>query len=162
MDPDRALLGRGVPQRQGALHSDHVSALRERALRNRYARCNATYHNDEGLNVQVYNRCVGTRYCANNCPYQVRFYNWWEPKWPERLRNQLNPDVTVRSRGIMERCSFCVQRIRRGEIMVERQGVEPLTGDRIPAGEERYLNYQRMKDGNFLPRVRPGPAPPTR
>ena len=111
----------------------------------------ATYHNDEGLNVQVYNRCVGTRYCANNCPYQVRFYNWWEPKWPERLRNQLNPDVTIRSRGIMERCSFCVQRIRRGEITVERRGVEPLTGERIPAGEERYLNYQRMKDGNFLP-----------
>ena len=54
----------------------------------------ATYHNDEGLNVQVYNRCVGTRYCANNCPYQVRFFNWWEPQWPERLRNQLNPDVT--------------------------------------------------------------------
>jgi molybdopterin-containing oxidoreductase family iron-sulfur binding subunit len=51
----------------------------------------------------------------------------------------------------MERCSFCVQRIRRGEITVERRGVEPLTGERIPAGEERYLNYQRMKDGNFLP-----------
>jgi molybdopterin-containing oxidoreductase family iron-sulfur binding subunit len=103
------------------------------------------------MNVQIYNRCVGTRYCANNCPYQVRFYNWWEPQWPERLRNQLNPDVTVRSRGIMERCSFCVQRIRRGEITVERRGVEPLTGERIPAGGDRYLNYQRMKDGNFLP-----------
>ena len=81
----------------------------------------ATYHNDEGLNVQVYNRCVGTRYCANNCPYQVRFFNFWEPVWPKRLRNQLNPDVTVRSRGIMEKCTFCVQRIRRGELTVERQ-----------------------------------------
>ena len=78
----------------------------------------ATYHNDQGLNVQVYNRCIGTRYCANNCPYQVRFFNWWEPKWPERLRNQLNSDVSVRSRGIMERCSFCIQRIRRGELQV--------------------------------------------
>ena len=110
----------------------------------------ATYHNDEGLNVQVYNRCVGTRYCANNCPYSVRFFNWWEPQWPERLRHQLNPDVTIRSRGIMERCSFCVQRIRRGEINVERRGVEPLTGASLPSGD-RYLNYQRMKDGNFLP-----------
>ena len=81
----------------------------------------ATYHNDQGLNVQVYNRCIGTRYCANNCPYQVRFFNWWEPKWPERLRNQLNSDVSIRSRGIMERCSFCIQRIRRGELQVERQ-----------------------------------------
>lgn len=74
----------------------------------------ATYHNAEGLNIQVYNRCVGTRYCANGCPYLVRFFNYWEPVWPESLRNHLNPDVTVRSRGIMEKCSFCVQRIRRG------------------------------------------------
>ncbi len=73
----------------------------------------ATYHNEEGLNVQVYNRCVGTRFCGNNCPYHVRFFNFWEPVWPVDLRNQLNPDVTVRSRGIMEKCTFCVQRIRR-------------------------------------------------
>ncbi len=73
----------------------------------------ATYHNAEGLNVQVYNRCIGTRFCANNCPYHVRFFNFWEPSWPESLKNQLNPDVTVRSRGIMEKCTFCIQRIRR-------------------------------------------------
>ncbi|MBI2856119.1 MAG: 4Fe-4S dicluster domain-containing protein [Chloroflexi bacterium] len=81
----------------------------------------ATYHNNEGMNVQIYNRCVGTRYCANNCPYQVRFFNYWEPVWPESLRNQLNPDVTVRSRGIMEKCSFCVQRLRRAERTIEGQ-----------------------------------------
>jgi molybdopterin-containing oxidoreductase family iron-sulfur binding subunit len=98
----------------------------------------ATYHNDEGMNVQIYNRCIGTRYCANNCPYQVRFFNYWEPVWPERLRNQLNPDVTVRSRGIMERCSFCVQRIRRAELTVERQ-------------ERSTLDYETMKKRNFLP-----------
>jgi Fe-S-cluster-containing dehydrogenase component len=73
----------------------------------------ATYHNNEGLNVQVYNRCVGTRYCGNNCPYHARSFNYWEPVWPEELRHQLNPDVTVRSRGVMEKCSMCVQRIRR-------------------------------------------------
>ncbi len=73
----------------------------------------ATYHNNEGLNVQVYNRCVGTRYCANNCPYHARSFNYWEPVWPEDLRHQLNPDVTVRSRGVMEKCTMCVQRIRR-------------------------------------------------
>ena len=98
----------------------------------------ATYHNDEGLNVQVYNRCVGTRYCANNCPYQVRFFNYWEPVWPERMRNHLNPDVTVRSRGIMEKCNFCVQRIRRAELTVERQ-------------ERKKLDYAEMRGRNLLP-----------
>jgi Fe-S-cluster-containing dehydrogenase component len=73
----------------------------------------ATYHNNEGLNVQVYNRCVGTRYCGANCPYHARQFNFWEPVWPEDLRHQLNPDVTVRTRGVMEKCSMCVQRIRR-------------------------------------------------
>ena len=82
----------------------------------------ATYHNSEGLNVQVYNRCIGTRFCANGCPYQVRFFNFWEPAWPESLTNQLNPDVTVRSRGIMEKCTFCVQRIRRSGREAEAEG----------------------------------------
>ena len=82
----------------------------------------ATYHNDEGMNVQVYNRCIGTRFCANNCPYHVRFFNFWEPHWPDSLKNQLNPDVTVRSRGIMEKCTFCVQRIRRTKREAARDG----------------------------------------
>ena len=98
----------------------------------------ATYHSDQGLNVQVYNRCVGTRYCANNCPYQARFFNWWEPVWPERLRNHLNTDVTVRSRGIMERCSFCIQRIRRAELTVEAQ-------------EGGTLDHDTMRERNLLP-----------
>ena len=90
----------------------------------------ATYHNDEALNVQVYNRCVGTRFCANNCPYHVRFFNFWEPAWPDSLKNQLNPDVTVRSRGIMEKCTFCVQRIRRSKREAARDGEELKDGDR--------------------------------
>jgi molybdopterin-containing oxidoreductase family iron-sulfur binding subunit len=93
----------------------------------------ATYHNNEGLNVQVYNRCIGTRYCANNCPYQVRFFNFWEPDWPDSLKEQLNPDVTVRSRGIMEKCSFCIQRIRKAEIKFKGEGMDVPDGAINPA-----------------------------
>lgn len=89
----------------------------------------ATYHNPEGMNVQIYNRCVGTRYCANGCPYIVRFFNYWEPVWPETFRNHLNPDVTIRSRGIMEKCSFCMQRIRRGVRTAASEDRELLDGE---------------------------------
>ena len=89
----------------------------------------ATFHNSEGLNVQVYNRCVGTRYCANGCPYLVRYFNYWEPVWPEEFRNHLNPDVTVRTRGIMEKCSFCIQRIRKGVRNSKREGRRVADGE---------------------------------
>jgi molybdopterin-containing oxidoreductase family iron-sulfur binding subunit len=85
----------------------------------------ATYRdNTESINVQVYNRCVGIRYCGVNCPYKVRMFNWFNPYIPEPANEQLNPDVTVRARGIMEKCSFCIQRIHRARREAEEQGIE--------------------------------------
>lgn len=93
----------------------------------------ATYHNPEGLNAQIYNRCIGTRFCGSACPYKVRVYNWFRPEFPYPLSEQLNPDVTVRQRGIIEKCSFCIQRIRRAELDAAASGSDLSDGDIQPA-----------------------------
>ncbi len=93
----------------------------------------ATYHNPEGLNAQVYARCVGTRYCSNNCPYKVRRFNWSPSEFPEPLELQLNPNVTVRTAGVMEKCTFCVQRIQAGKNRAGREERELGDGDITPA-----------------------------
>ncbi|MEO8451900.1 MAG: 4Fe-4S dicluster domain-containing protein [Gemmatimonadota bacterium] len=96
----------------------------------------ASYHTADGLNGQVYNRCVGTRYCSNNCPYKVRYFNWSayaKLAFPEPLNLQLNPDVTVRARGVMEKCTFCIQRIRSAQNQARLEDRPLKDGDVVTA-----------------------------
>jgi MoCo/4Fe-4S cofactor protein with predicted Tat translocation signal len=143
----------------------------------------ATTHDAEGLNVMVYNRCIGTRYCANNCPYKVRRFNFFNftKETPEVQKMANNPEVTVRSRGVMEKCTYCVQRINEGRINAKLDGNRQIADGEVqtacqqacPAGaivfgninmpendpsrvtslKENDRNYQLLQDLNTRPRT---------
>ena len=123
----------------------------------------APYRTEEGLNAQVYNRCVGTRYCGNNCPYHVRRFNWYNYDFPEPLEVQLNPDVTVRQLGIMEKCTMCMQRIIAGKDHAHRDEKRRVRdGDIVTACQQtcptRAITFGNIKDeGSAIAKLRQSP-----
>jgi molybdopterin-containing oxidoreductase family iron-sulfur binding subunit len=111
----------------------------------------ATVHSNEGINQMVYNRCVGTRYCSNNCPYKVRRFNFylysdWET---ESLKGMRNPDVTVRSRGVMEKCSYCIQRIQEVKIKAEKEDNRKIVDGEIITACQQACPTQAITFGDL-------------
>lgn len=114
----------------------------------------ATTHSEEGLNTMTYNRCVGTKYCSNNCPYKVRRFNWYEyiDKNSETLKLMRNPNVTVRARGVMEKCTYCVQRINHARIEAKKQDRKIRDGEIVTACQaacpSQAITFGNIKDSN--------------
>lgn len=112
----------------------------------------ATYKNDEGLVAQIYGRCIGCRYCANACPYTVKTFTWYKPEFIESFKKTLNPDVSVRPKGVVEKCSFCHHRLQKAREIAKLEKREIEEGDYQPACAEscpsRAIFFGNLNDPN--------------
>ena len=93
----------------------------------------ATYLNEEGIVTQIFPQCIGCRYCMAACPYTVKSFDWYEPWWPQEMASALNPDVSVRPAGVVEKCTFCIHRLQKAKEQVATEGRELREDDYIPA-----------------------------
>lgn len=109
----------------------------------------ATYINEEGIVAQIYERCIGCRYCMVACPYTVKSFNWFEPEWPEGYRESANPDVSLRKNGVVEKCTFCSHRLIKAREKVDSEGRDLKEGDYVPACAES-CPAQAIYFGNLL------------
>ncbi|WP_111983122.1 4Fe-4S dicluster domain-containing protein [Dyella jiangningensis] len=142
----------GQPSNPGIAHQPVPCMHCEHAPCELVCPVGATVHDSDGLNVQVYNRCVGTRFCSNNCPYKVRRFNFlqYADLDTESLKAQRNPDVTVRNRGVMEKCTYCIQRIEQAHIAADRDGRAMEDGDVVTACQAacptRAIHFGNLRD----------------
>jgi len=91
----------------------------------------ATYKDEEGIVRMDYDRCIGCRFCASACPYAARHFNWYAPAYPEKMRDALNPDVPIRPRGVVEKCTFCIHRVEKAKRQAAEEGRKLLDGEMV-------------------------------